>query len=327
MTIERKLANSLENGKPVLVTGSPRSGTTWTGQMISRAPGMGYMHEPFTPDGGLLSGFANPLSQFLYIKDENSHEFDKYLTELLDFKYPLIRNLAHSKNARDAAETLWVFKDLFMHRLRRELPVMKDPLAVFSAPWLAHRFDMNVLVTIRNPAAVCSSMKVLNWKFDFNTFLAQPQLMRETRLADFESEIRYFAENEQEIILQGALLWNCIYAVVSEYRKRYPAWLFVRHEDLSMNPVDSFQKIYAQLGLEFTADVRYAIEESTSGERPKRRITLNPLEQVRDDEFSLRRNSRLNVLSWRNRLSDREILAIKERTSDVARLFYADSDL
>jgi hypothetical protein len=32
----------------------------------------------------------------------------------------------------------------------------------------------------------------------------------------------------------------------------------------------------------------------------------------------------VNVSNWKGRLSDREIVTIKERTSDVARLFYSD---
>lgn len=286
---------------------------------------MGYVHEPFTTENGILSGFANPFPvDFQYITDENSYKFEKYLTDLLNFKYPLGKNLVHTRSAAEAAQMLWVSVEFLMQRLRRNTAVMKDPVAVFSAPWLARHFDMNVLVMIRHPAAFCSSMKTLNWKFDFNQFLVQPEIMRGTRLADFEPEIRYFAENEQEIILQGTLLWNCIYSVVDEYRTRYPGWLFVKHEELSMDPVGNFQKIYAQLGLEFTTSVRTAIEESSNGQAPKRRITLNPFEQVRDDEFSLRRDSKVDFLKWKNRLSDREILTIKERTSDVSKLFYSD---
>lgn len=319
MATERELVDPLGGGKRVLVTGAPRSGTTWAGRMIAYAPGMGYIHEPFTTENGDLCGFANPFkAQFQYITDENSHQFDKYLERLIDFKYPLRENLIHAKSAREAARSLLAFANLSTHRLRKKTAVMKDPVAVLSAPWLARRFDMNVVVMIRHPAAVCSSLKVLNWKFDFNHFLRQPRLMRETRLADFESEIRYFAEHEQELIPVGALLWNCIYAVVEEYRTRYPCWLFLKHEELSMDPVESFRKIYADLGLEFTTGVRSAIEAS-SGEQ-------NPSEPERGDEFTIRRNSKVNVSNWKSRLSDREITTIKERTSDVARLFYSDAD-
>ncbi len=285
--------------------------------MIAHAPGMGYIHEPFTPENGDLCGFANPIkASFQYITDENSAQFDTYLEDLIGFKYPLKTNLLHSRSAREAARILLAFANLSTHRLRKNTAVMKDPVAVFSAPWLARQFDMNVVVMIRHPAALCSSLKILNWKFDFNHFLRQPQLMRETRLADFESEIRHFAAHEQENILVGALLWNCIYAVVNEYRMRYPGWLFLKHEELSMDPVGSFRKAYAALGLEFTTSVQTAIEAS-SGEQ-------NPAEPERGDEFSIRRNSKMNVSNWKNRLSDREIQTIKELTNDVSRLFYSD---
>ncbi|OBF63139.1 hypothetical protein A5787_15835 [Mycobacterium sp. 852002-50816_SCH5313054-b] len=287
--------------------------------MIAQAPGMGYLHEPFTTENGDLCGFANPIkAQFQYITDENSYPFDKYLEGLVSFKYPLGTNLIHAKSAREAARSLLAFANLSTHRLRKKTAVMKDPIAIFSAPWLARQFDMNVVVMIRHPAALCSSLKILKWKFDFNHFLRQPQLMRETRLADFDSDIRYFAEHEQEIIPVGALLWNCIYAVVDEYRMRYPGWLFLKHEELSMDPVGSFQKIYAALGLEFTTSVRSAIEAS-SGEQ-------NPSEPQRGDEFTIRRNSKVNVSNWMNRLSDREISTIRKRTGDVSRLFYSDLD-
>jgi len=36
--------------KPILVTGSHRSGTTWAGKMISACPNVGYIHEPFNID-------------------------------------------------------------------------------------------------------------------------------------------------------------------------------------------------------------------------------------------------------------------------------------
>jgi sulfotransferase family protein len=317
MAIERESANPPEGRKRILVTGAPRSGTTWTGRMIAHAPGMGYIHEPFTPENGSLCGFANPIAEeFQYITDGNSHQFEKYLADLVDFKYPLRTNLVHAKSVREAARSLLAFANLSTHKLRKNTAVVKDPVAVFSAPWLARQFDMDVVVMIRHPAALCSSLKILNWKFDFNHFLMQPELMRETRLADFESEIRYFAENEQEIIPVGALLWKCIYTVINEYRMRFPGWLFLKHEELSMDPVDSFRKVYAELGLEFTTTVRTAIEKS-SGEQ-------NPSEPGRGDEFSIRRNSKVNVSNWKHRLSDREILTIKERTCDLARLFYSD---
>ena len=40
---------SANNGKPILVTGTHRSGTTWTARMLAAAPELGYIWEPFNP--------------------------------------------------------------------------------------------------------------------------------------------------------------------------------------------------------------------------------------------------------------------------------------
>ena len=35
--------------QPVLISGSHRSGTTWVGMILDKAPGTFYIHEPFNP--------------------------------------------------------------------------------------------------------------------------------------------------------------------------------------------------------------------------------------------------------------------------------------
>lgn len=277
---------------------------------------MGYLYEPFNP-ANYLGGFASPFKTwFQYVTAENSSHYEHYLADLIGFKYPVRTNLTHSRSAMDVAASLRGFAEFSMHRLRRDTAVMKDPIALFSAPWLARHFDMNVVVMIRHPAAFCSSLKIMNWAFDFNNLLKQTELIRETRLADFEHEIRKFATDEYDIIMQAALLWNCMHAVIDDYRMRYPGWLFLKHEELSLEPAETFQHVYAKLGLDFTTGVQAAIAAS-SGEH-------NPAEQIKGKEF--RRNSKASVMNWKSRLTDREILIIKEQTRDFWELFYSDTD-
>lgn len=104
--------------------------------------------------------------------------------------------------------------------------------------------------------------------------------------------------------------------MVNDYRTAHPDWLFVKHEELSLDPLTGFQNIYAKLGLRFAATARGAIEKSSDSN--------NPIEQVPGKEFM--RNSAVNVSNWRNRLTDREILTIKRRTHEVSRLFYTDAE-
>lgn len=43
----------------------------------------------------------------------------------------------------------------------RSRPLVKDPFALFSAEWFADNFDAEVIVIVRHPAAVVSSIKRL----------------------------------------------------------------------------------------------------------------------------------------------------------------------
>jgi len=186
--------------KPILVTGLQRSGTTWAGKMIAQAPGNAYVHEPFNPEMGPF----NPVTKwYLYVSEENSLDYEKYLNGKINFTLPLTRNLAHSARMRQIAQSFRESATSAMHRLTNKTPVMKDPMAALSAPWLARRFDFTVLVMLRHPAAFCSSQKFKNWKFDFNNFLIQPNLLRDTSLGALEPEIRYYAENPQDVISQA----------------------------------------------------------------------------------------------------------------------------
>lgn len=139
-------------------------------------------------------------------------------------------------------------------------PVAKDPVAIFSADWLAKIFDMNIVALIRHPAAFCSSLKAKDWKLDFSSFLNQPLLMSKY-FGRLEADIRGYTTNEKDIISQAILLWNCIHHAIKIYQNAQSNWLFVKHETLSSNPVGEFSVIYKFLGLEFTPEVTSSVLE------------------------------------------------------------------
>ena len=300
--------------KPILVTGSHRSGTTWTGNMLAVAPRTQYVHEPFNintlPDSDSLF-----TKWYQYVCKENECHYREALSKLITYDYPLVHNLAKAKTAKDIARTAREQGKLLRCRFRNCTPIVKDPIALFSADWLSTTFDMNVVVMIRHPAAFCSSLKLKNWRYNFSHFLEQPLLM-ERYLRRFEDDIREYAENEQDIISQAILLWNCIYYTVSIYQNEHPEWLFVKHEALSSHPVNQFRKIYRFLDLEFTSKAKLSILDSSG--------VHNPTEQQPDSEFV--RNSKENILNWRKRLTQNEIKRIEEGTHEVSKLFYTENE-
>ncbi len=304
-----------EARKTILVTGSHRSGSTWAGNILAIAPNTRYIHEPFNIDikDGVIE---NPFKYwFQYVCEENSDDYEAVLRRIIHYRYQLDNNIARVRTVQDVAKIAINQGLSLLHKIRNNTPIVKDPIAVFSADWLSKIYDMNVLVMIRHPAAFCSSLKIKNWKFDFNHFLSQPLLM-DRYLGIFEKEIRYFTKNEKDIIDQAILIWNCIHHTINIYQQGHPEWLFVRHEDLSTEPVDQFQSIYETFNLKFTSKAKLIILKSSGGH--------NPTEQQPSNEFI--RNSKTNIFNWKNRLSQNEIERIREKTHKISSTFYAEHE-
>jgi hypothetical protein len=300
--------------RPILVTGSHRSGSTWVGKVLAYAPGTAYIHEPFNVESMPL-GVATPFPNwFQYIDNDNAGDQASYLNDVINFRYPLIRALGGCRSPRDAARAIRDDARALVHRIKGDRAIVKDPIMVFSAEWAAKEFDMDVLVMIRHPAAFCSSLKQKNWRFDFNNFLRQPQVMN--ILWKFEKEIREHSSVEHDIISQGILLWNCIHHLIASYRDHYPSWFFVRHEDVSLDPVPRFRTIYEALGLDFTSRVESAVLNSSGAH--------NPAEQTGRNEYL--RDSKKNIRNWEKRLDPSEIAQIRDGTIELFNQFYAANE-
>ncbi len=302
-------------GQPILVTGAHRSGTTWVGKMLALAPRVGLIHEPFSP---ITSPGISPARFdrfFQYVCEENEDTYLDSLRRTLRFSYDVPAQLRAVRSPRGLARFAQDFTAFGLNRLRGARPLLKDPIAVFSSEWIASRFDATVIVLVRHPAAFASSLKRLDWTHDFSSFLEQPLLLRD-HLGAFEEEIREFVERERDVIDQAILFWRLIYSTVLTFRQRNPTWVYVRHEDLSLDPVRGFASLYERLGLELTGGIRSSIEAHSDSANP------SELEKRHD----VRLDSRGNVKSWQRRLSAEEIERIRAGVADVAPAFYSDDD-
>lgn len=303
------------NAKPILVTGSHRSGTTWAGQMLAAAPYAAYIHEPFNINARLGVTRAPFDHWFQYVSAETAELHRDMIDRVLRFDYPLLTNIGGIRQVEDVGRVARDQAAAWLRKLKGSTPIVKDPIAFFSAEWLCDEFDMNVLVMIRHPAAFCSSVKLKKWEFDFHNFADQPALVARY-LSDFEPQIREHARERKNLIDQAILLWNCIHRTVATYQHARPGWIYARHEDLSNDPPQRFRAIYERFGLEFTERSRQAIVHD-SGEH-------NPTEQQAGNEFL--RNSKESIHNWKHRLDAEEIRRIRAGTEAVAADFYGDAD-
>lgn len=297
---------------PILVTGMPRSGTTWVGRMLTAGGSVGYINEPFnlaTSPGS----FRIPVDHwYAYVSAENEANILPPLQRALEFDYPLLRELGRCRNWTDLLHTLRSWRGFARSRRRR--PLVKEPHAVFSIPWFAERLASEVVVTVRHPAAVVSSWKRLEWSFDFANLLEQPTLMRDW-LEPFRVEMEAALRPGKDLVDRVALLWRVIYTVIDRQRKICPRIHVVCQEDLSNDPIGEYARLYATLGLSFTSDAAEAVRASSSRDNPKETRVEHPHET--------RIDSRANLENWKRRLSSDEISRIRRLTEETAGVYYS----
>jgi hypothetical protein len=315
-------ANILKKGrhmdahKPLLVTGSHRSGTTWVGKMIAASPAMAYIHEPFNPlhHPGICTAVFPYW--FMYVTNENEAAFYQPIKDTLAFRYHMLPELRAIRSARHVGRLARDCSNTMLYKMRRATPLVKDPIALFSSEWLVERFDMDAIVLIRHPAAFASSLKRLHWGHDFSQFLKQPLIMRDY-LSPFEEEITAFAQKEHDILDQAMLLWRMMHHVILTFRQAHQDWMFLRHEDISADPVQHFKYIFKRLNLDFTENVEKTIRLYSSDS--------NPVEAAHGHTL-IKRDSKSNTKAWKKSLTPDEILTIRRNVEPVSHAFYSDAD-
>jgi hypothetical protein len=305
----------VSSGPPILVTGAHRSGTTWVGKMLALAPGVGYVHEPFsprTPRGLSPAGFRH---YYAVVTPENAARYRSGLERSLELRYDLGAQLAGARSWRDLARVPVDYRRLRRWRGNGSRPLVKDPIALLSAEWLAETFGMDVVVLIRHPAAFAASLKRLGWHHDFATFFDERGRLPEV-VAPFEAEIREQADRPGDPVAQATLLWRLLYHAVDGYRERHPDWVFLRHEDLSLDPLATFERLYGRLGLTLTPAAREQIARSSDSDNPAELPTPHAVALA----------SAASLGRWRQDLTADEVETLRERTRDVWPRFYSDED-
>jgi LPS sulfotransferase NodH len=316
-------------GRPILVTGSHRSGSTWIGATLALAPDAGYIPEPFNRmcrPGVCRAGFRHTFTR---LTAENAASYGTALADTLAWRYSLRAELGRLASAHDLGRMLRDAAYFQAMRLRRARPVMKDPIALFSAEWLAATFGMHVVVVIRHPAAFAASLRSAGWvRFPFANLRDQPGLMQD-RLAPFAAAVEAAAVSPPDEIDSAILLWNIFHHEIARYRADHPDWIFLRHEDLSADPAAGFRALFAALGLAFTPAVARGLQGLSSdradGVAARTRRLASRVTRIRPTGW-LERDSRRTIHAWKTRLEPGEIARIRRGTEPLAARFYASEE-
>lgn len=296
----------------ILVTGSHRSGTTWMGRMLSIPDDVVYIQEPFnleTSTDSMPYRFDHWFPYTPGMKDREA--VYQALEKTMEFRHvpPMPPHLSAYRALRRKTR---IRLENTGHRWKGKRPLLKDPLALFSAEDLAERFNLDVVCMVRHPLGFCSSLKKWDWKFPFSHLLEQPALIKR-HFREEANEIAEFAREEQPIVRQAALLWNLFHKVIRTYQKSHPDWHFPRHAEMVADPVPRFEALYKKLGLSFTPSVSERLSDSLHSGKGE---TSRTVYQSRDAASVSQ--------TWKNRLTEEEIGHIISKTEKLRLHFYPE---
>ena len=315
--------------EPVVVTGIPRSGTSWVGKLLQASGELTYINEPLNPahppgrSPGVLRATVGHAYQ--YITAANEEGWLEPFRDTFRLRYHVGAELRRNRSPYDLARMAKYASSFLAGRLRGRRPLLDDPYAVLASEWLARRQGCRVIVLVRDPAAIVSSWKRLGWTADLGALLGQPLLMRDW-LEPFRREMDAVAAAPEDLAGRVGLLWRLLYLVAAEYERRCPRLRIIRYEDLAGDPLSAFAGLYATLGLRFDERARRAVVRSTTGSLEGRAHRWSLVRGGLSKTGYRPMDSRANLVAWRDRLSAEEVARVRALTHSVAARWYSPEE-
>lgn len=289
----------------ILLLGVARSGTSWLGATLGRAPGVRYYNEPdwFGMDQQRKAGTDDYRPYPMVGPGEPRNPLAPVWDMVFAGTFPFMRGGMSSRLrplARTALRLPRSVRDPLTRRVARlpsrtprglEAVVAKSVGAMFSLDWLLERYsDLQLVSVQRNPLNVVSSWR----EQQVQTFdVSERPLIRERYLVP--SGIAPPARDASELT-RIAWLVGLLTHVVGEAFDRHADWPLFTHEELCVDPAASMHAVFDRLGFTWSPDVAQFLADNNRPGEGKRPIRVTSEQPGR----------------WRGRLTDDEVAEINE---------------
>ena len=329
---------NFNNKEPILIVGTPRSGTTWIASILSRAPKTIYIHEPDNERTSYL-GYLNKRHchrmpylnenhsnlQYCQLFDQAFHKpFPSANTQInkVAFKFSGLNPRKVEKQIQGKIDDIRytgrvnqpysyrasynMFKKLlypdvkFFNHKRR---IIKSVHSGFAIQFLKKHFDFRLVLVFRHPANVIASYIRMKSEEGNRHVFHQPDLMNDL-LQRYAHRLK---ELDSPLSLMGFQVALFYYYWESIILKSEEA-LVLEHEDLCVQTEDKFGKIYESLDLEWNDKVvSYIQRHNKEGEG-----------------YEINRLAKKELNKWKNKLTSVQIGEIQKGYSILPVKHYSE---
>ena len=283
----------------ILLVGSHRSGTSWSGKILE-AHGLKGVFEPFNPFRvAELNGYAkHPYhSHYLLSDQENDDYLEAYAARVMAGEAHTSWTMSRNRSAfRD--EKRFIIKDIYIHTMLE---------------WFLQRHPCQTALILRHPAGVLESMKKVERHFEPNpAHCFDSAVVRKWLTTD---EIRSLQDELDHTYAKRAIIrWfldNSVALRIVKERTTSRLWdgseeqptaYWFTYEDLCRDPEGEAKKLYEAVGLEFNDSAQKFLTKSTS------RDTTSP--------FAVTREPMKHIHAWKGTIPQ-ESLELIHRLAHV----------
>jgi Sulfotransferase family len=264
---------------PIYIVALPRSGTTWVVSILNTVPGIKYFNEPFNIDH--VPEALPHIRKYLRAND-NDPEFAQFCQNAFTGKI---------NNAFVKHQLCQPYKK--MPWLPGRI-VVKDVHSNLAVEWIDRHIVPMTVIMMRHPCAFALSWSSLYKSIDKNIeqFTSQPNLME-----DYLQPFQHLFKDAQTLWEKLGLFWGASYYVMLSQQKKHPNWLVIQHEQLCVDPVAEYQKLFAQLDLPWTKPTQEVLDGSMTKDSGKPYVPQRITSQEPD--------------KWKNKLESAQISAIQ----------------
>ena len=219
--------------QPILVTGVPRSGTTWLARLLTSSPGTALAgREPMNPRGRQY-GLGGSLPGW---------------TRLV---HPDTAQLRRLRSAY-AGVNPWLFSRYGRRQWAAVLPwtqvIVKDPFAMLSMPAVCRATGARPILLYRHPAAVLTSYRRMGWLPDVQEL--GPVVDEYNRTATGVTQVPEAPDGAEGSDVEAmGWFWSALYTMALRDVAQIPDAVVVSHEELASGGAPARQRLLTELGL------------------------------------------------------------------------------